>query len=60
MKDNDLTVTLVDCRWVPCYHARVLQQDFGLMDDGKITISTGTRNREEAEGRQSVTTYSVS
>lgn len=55
MEDNDLTVTLKDGRRVPCYHPSVLQQDFGLMDDGKVTVSTAderTEDRQRKVGRR--------
>lgn len=38
MEDNDLTVTLKDGWRVPRNHPGVFQQDFSLMDDGKISI----------------------
>lgn len=40
MEDNNLTVTLKDGWRVPRYLPSVLQQDFGLMDDGKVPVST--------------------
>lgn len=40
MQHNDFTVALEDGRWVPRDHPRVLQQHFGLMHDGKVTVST--------------------
>lgn len=38
MQHDDFTVALEDGRWVPCDHSRVLQQHFGLMNNGKVTI----------------------
>lgn len=48
MQHNNFTVALEDGRWVPRDHPRVLQQYFGLMNDGKVTVSTaGTeKNRQ--------------
>lgn len=40
VQHNDFTVAFEDGRRVPCDHARVLQQHFGLMDDGKVSIGT--------------------
>lgn len=40
MEDNNLTVALKDGRRVPCDHPRVLQQDFSLVDDGKVAVGT--------------------
>lgn len=45
VQHNDLTVTLKDGRWVPRDHSSVLQQHFGLMNDGKVTISTAGKGR---------------
>lgn len=50
MQDDDLAVALEDGRRVPRYHPGVLQQDFGLVDDGKVAI--GTAEEEEEEGGQ--------
>lgn len=49
VEDSNLTVALKDGWRVPCYHPGVLQQDFSLMDDGKVTIST---TEEEEEGKR--------
>lgn len=55
MEDNNLTVTFKDGRRVPCYHPGVLQQDFGFMDDGEVTISTAEEeDRDRGEERKSV------
>lgn len=40
MQHNNFTVALEDGRWVPRDHSCVLQQHFGLMNDGKVTVST--------------------
>lgn len=48
MQHNDFTVALEDCRWVPCDHPSVLQQHFGLMNDGKVAISTVGTDKQEA------------
>lgn len=50
MEDNNLTVTLKDGWRVPCYLPTVLQQDFGFMDDGEVTISTAEEEEDECEG----------
>lgn len=53
MQHNDFTVALEDGRRVPCDLSCVLQQHFGLMNDGKVSISTaGTdTNRQHQHGR---------
>lgn len=38
MQHNDFTVAFKDGGWVPRDHARVLQQHFGLVNDGKVAI----------------------
>lgn len=38
MQHDDFTVALEDGRWIPCDHSCVLQQHFGLMNNGKVTI----------------------
>lgn len=40
MQHDDFTVAFEDGRRVPGDHARVLQQHFGLVDDGKVPIGT--------------------
>ena len=40
MQHDDFTVAFEDGGRVPRDHARVLQQHFGLVDDGKVTIGT--------------------
>lgn len=46
MQHNDFTVAFEDSRRVPRDHARVLQQHFGLVDDGKVTIGTVDSERQ--------------
>lgn len=44
VEHDDLTVALVDGWRVPSNHPSVLQQHFGLVHDGKVTICTaGTK-----------------
>lgn len=45
MQHNDFTVALEDSRRVPCDHSCVLQQHFGLMNDGKVTVGTEGTNK---------------
>lgn len=45
MQHNDFTVALEDSRRVPCDHSRVLQQHFGLMNDGKVTVGAEGTNK---------------
>lgn len=40
MQHNNFTVALKDSRRVPCDHSSVLQQHFGLMNNGKVSICT--------------------
>lgn len=40
MQHNDFTVAFEDGGRVPRDHARVLQQHFGLVDDGEVTVGT--------------------
>lgn len=40
MQHNNFTVALEDGGWVPRDHSCVLQQNFGLVNDGKVTVST--------------------
>ena len=48
VQHDDLTVALEDGRWVPRDHPGVLQQHFGLVNDGKVTVSTaGTERRRQ-------------
>ena len=49
MEDDDLAVTLEDGRRVPGDHAGVLQQDFGFMDDGEVTVSAAEKEDGECE-----------
>ena len=52
MEDNDLTVTLEDGWRVPRYHAVVLQQDFGFVDDGKVAVSTAAAAEDRDRGEE--------
>ena len=57
MEDDNLTVALKDGWRVPCYQPSVLQQAFGFVDDGKVTVSTAKeddrdRGEEECERRR--------
>lgn len=46
MQHNNFTVALEDSRWVPCDHPRVLQQHFGLVNDGKVAVgAAGTQKQ---------------
>lgn len=53
VQHNDLTVALEDGGWVPCDHPSVLQKHFGLMNDGKVTVSTAgiDKHRQHQHGR---------
>lgn len=46
VQHNDLTVTLKDGRRVPGDQPGVLQQDFSLMDDGKVAVSAAQEGKE--------------
>lgn len=50
MQDDDLAVALEDGRRVPRYHPSVLQQDFGLVDDGEVAVGTGGGEGRGARG----------
>lgn len=53
MQHNDFTVAPENGRWVPCDHPGVLQQHFGLMNNGEVTISTvgADKHRQHQHGR---------
>lgn len=48
MQHNDFTVALEDGRWVPRDLSRVLQQHFGLVNDGKVSVSTAGTEKTQA------------
>ena len=45
VQHDDLTVALEDGGWVPGDLPGVLQQNLGLVDDGKVPVSTGRPHR---------------
>lgn len=57
MQHDDFTVALEDGRWVPCDHSCVLQQHFGLVNDGKVSVSTaGTDSINMGDNKLNVNT----
>ena len=46
VEHDDLTVALEDGGGVPGDHPRVLQQNFGLVDDGEVAV--GAAEKEKA------------
>lgn len=49
--DNDLTVAFEDGRRCPCDVARVVQEHFGELDNGKVTICTAIGIKEEHDSK---------
>ena len=49
MQHDDLAVALEDGGRVPCDHARVLQQHFGLVHDGEVAVSTVDADKTTTE-----------
>lgn len=53
MQHNNFTVAFEDGGWVPCDHPSVLQQHFGLMNNGKVTVGTaGTDKHRRHQHRR--------